>query len=439
MQQPVIVVTGANGGVGYGICQRLLFQLSEPNPTDINIIATDSSNSYSNSPNNPDGDTRRHADEFPLPCEGITLIMGCRSLKRAEAAKMKLLRSFDAHVERLKRREGYTGHAERFRKNVRVEIHEVNLAMISSISSFVEELKANYPYVSHLIFNAGVAPFCGMDWVKLFKQMTMSPMQAITAPKFYKQTWGERSLDGYGWVWQCNVFGHYFMVCFLHRRNDLIYAFRRQYKALNSMLTTKKYPFDTRVIWTSSLEARKTYDSEDWQLKETEDPYGSSKYQMELISSHLDRVSLKTTSESEKRVRHFVAHPGVCHTDIAREMIIPVLQYVKLWTFYLGRLFGSPNHTISLENGAVSVVWLSIISLAALSGLVDKSNPKAPVKFAAQTDWWGNSRVGVQEVGDWEKNQAEAEKLVQRCEGLCREIEEEKRQPLMSETATERM
>jgi len=70
---------------------------------------------------------------------------------------------------------------------------------------------------------------------------------------------------------------------------------------------------------------------------------------------------------------------------------------------------------------------------------VDNSNTRAPVKFAAQTDWWGNSRVGVQEVGDWEKNQVEAEKLVQRCEGLCREIEEEKRQPLMSETATERM
>ncbi|THV00555.1 3-keto sterol reductase [Dendrothele bispora CBS 962.96] len=422
MQSPVIVVTGANGGVGYGICQRLLFQLSEPNPTDINLVATGSDTSFSNSPKGSDTDTRRHADEFPLPCEGLTLIMACRSLKRAEAARLKLLKRFDAHVEDLKKREGYTGHAERFRKNLRLEIHEVNLAMVSSIQAFAEELKANYPYISHLICNAGVAPLTGIEWVTLFKQFAVSPMDAITAPKYYKQDWGERSLDGYGWVWQCNVFGHYYM-----------------YKALYSMLTSKRYPFDTRVIWTSSLEARKTYDSEDWQLKLTKDPYGSSKYQMELISSHLDQLSLKTTLESEKRVRHFAAHPGVCSTNIARGMIIPILDYVKLCIFYLGRFFGSPNHTISLDKGAVSVVWLSMISLAALSGLFDASKPQTPVKFAAQTDWWGHSRVGVAEVGEWKENQAEAESLVRNCDELCKAIQEEKRRPVMSETATERM
>jgi 3-keto steroid reductase len=68
--------------------------------------------------------------------------MACRSVKRAEAARLKLLKTFDAHVEKMKRKEGYTGHAEKFRENVKVEIHSVDLAMISTVQPFVEELKA---------------------------------------------------------------------------------------------------------------------------------------------------------------------------------------------------------------------------------------------------------------------------------------------------------
>ncbi|KAF5346909.1 hypothetical protein D9758_010134 [Tetrapyrgos nigripes] len=420
MQRPIVVVTGANGGVGYGICQRLLFQLAESTSPDISLPVTDSSNSYAGNSNEHDNDARRHADQFPMPCEGLTLIMACRSVKRAEAARLKLLMSFNAHVEKLKKKKGYNGHGEKFRENVQVDIHSVDLAMTSTIQPFVYTLRTNYPYISHLVFNAGVAPFDGLDWVKLFKQASNDLMGVITAPKFYKQTWGERSLDGYGWVWQCNVFGHYCL-----------------YKALTPMLKSQRYPFDTRVIWTSSLEARKTYDSDDWQLKETRDPYGSSKYQTELIASHLDRLSLKTTSPSGKRLRHFVAHPGVCSTEIFD--LHPILRYLKVWVFYIGRLFGSPNHTISWENGAVSVVWLSLISLATLSGLVGSSQIDGPVKFAAQTDFWGNPRVGIAEIADWEENQIEAARLVERCDALYKEIEQERGRIVESETATERM
>lgn len=37
-------------------------------------------------------------------------------------------------------------------------------------------------------------------------------MAAMTTPKFYTQSWGELSQDGYGFTWQCNVFGHYTLV-----------------------------------------------------------------------------------------------------------------------------------------------------------------------------------------------------------------------------------
>jgi 3-keto steroid reductase len=217
----------------------------------------------------------------------------------------------------------------------------VSLVEVSQVLADRRIFLVSYPYISHMVFNAGVAPFSGMDWVALFKQGISDPMGAITAPKFYKQKWGERSLDGYGWVWQCNVFGHYYLVSFMFCSSGWMIhlTFIAQYKALSPMLTSNYYPFDARVIWTSSLEARRTYSSEDWQLKETKDPYGSSKYQAELIAAHLDRISLKTESSSDKRIRHFVAHPGVCHTDIARELIHPALQYIKLWVFYIVSLF----------------------------------------------------------------------------------------------------
>jgi 3-keto steroid reductase len=44
------------------------------------------------------------------------------------------------------------------------------------------------------------------------KQLFSNPVMAITAPMYNKQLAGEISIDGLGWVWQCNVFGHYALV-----------------------------------------------------------------------------------------------------------------------------------------------------------------------------------------------------------------------------------
>ncbi len=40
----------------------------------------------------------------------------------------------------------------------------------------------------------------------------MRPIYAATYPVFKKQVTGELSEDGLGWIWQCNVFGHYVLV-----------------------------------------------------------------------------------------------------------------------------------------------------------------------------------------------------------------------------------
>jgi 3-keto steroid reductase len=162
-------------------------------------------------------------------CEGLTLIMACRSESRACAARKQLYRLLDEHVEKQRKMKEYDGHADTFRKNVKIEVHHLDLANMQTILRFADEMHercvaqyestnctldtpTRYPYISHLICNAGVASFTKIDWPACFAQLARAPIAALTTPEFYRQRSGEISADGLGWVWQCNVFGHYALV-----------------------------------------------------------------------------------------------------------------------------------------------------------------------------------------------------------------------------------
>lgn len=211
-------------GIGYGICQRLLLQLSQSNPPDAHP-------QYHLSPKIKRADL--HENNTIYPCPGLTLIMACRSMKKAEEARTKLLRLLDDEIAKRKRRSNYDGHAETFKRNLRIEIQYLDLSKISSILNFGDEINrkyatpfdsvlshrpdilpcnSSYPYVSHLICNAGVVNLVGIDWLQAVKEVLTSPVTAVTAPSFYRQAVGQLSDDGLGWVWQCNVFGHYVLV-----------------------------------------------------------------------------------------------------------------------------------------------------------------------------------------------------------------------------------
>lgn len=72
--------------------------------------------------------------------------------------------------------------------------------------------RISYPYISHVICNAGVAPFLSINWFHLARQLATNFMGALTYPRYNIQEKGLMSDDGLGWVWQCNVFGHYVLV-----------------------------------------------------------------------------------------------------------------------------------------------------------------------------------------------------------------------------------
>ncbi|KAF8211610.1 hypothetical protein K438DRAFT_1664401 [Mycena galopus ATCC 62051] len=416
--RPVVVVTGANAGVGFGICQRLLFQLSLSNPPD----------SWPQRWATPAADSQ--GSEETLPVDGLTLIMACRSTQRAEVARKELYQELDVYIAKLRAQPNYDGHADVFRRNLKIEVEYLDLAVLSSVFNFSAQVSKQHSYISHLIFNAGVANFTHIDWIQCLKQVGWNFLDGITRPQFYVQSMGEVTVDGLGWIWQSNLFGHYVL-----------------FRTLESLLKNSAYPADSRVIWSSSLEASpRCYDNADWQLMKTDHSYESVKYQIDLISTTLDRYALRDPS-STKRIRHFVSHPGVASTKISTNLVAfgGFLDTVKVFVFYVGRvLFGSRHHPITPANASIAAVHLALVSLTYITfftvpppktGANGSANGHAngsaaaagPFRFGAETTRWGRAEVGLTPVSKWTENEAEGELLLKRCDKIFQEFSEKGR------------
>ncbi|ETW84523.1 hypothetical protein HETIRDRAFT_312795 [Heterobasidion irregulare TC 32-1] len=392
--RPIIIVTGANNGIGFGTCRRLLAQLSQINPPDAQPLFS------------------RVADQQDVgilyPCEGMTLIMACRNTQRAEAARVKLYEEFRADVAG--RKGADRKHLERFQQNLTIDICQLDLASVHSVFEFADKVSRAYPYVSHIICNAGVAPFLHISWLGLVKQILINFLDAVTYPRYNVQQSGMMSEDGLGWVWQCNVFGHY-ILC------------RALEPALSAYSDAQHGP--ARVLWMSSLEANPVhYDTEDWQLTKSLHSYEGSKYQMDLIGAELNRRALRQTPPS---VRHFVVHPGVVYTAIDAVLLGAFFHRMKHLIFYLARFVGSPHHTITSWNGASAAVHVALASLAFLpvffSATIGHSHGNGhtqpvPARLHSITDRFGTSLVGAQPITAWEEYEDEGVKLVNRCEKL---------------------
>jgi 3-keto steroid reductase len=142
--RPIIVVTGANrsssllrhiafaetrpvhSGVGFGICHRFLLQLSRRNPPDAYPLFS----------------SKDIHDDLSIKSSlsGLTIIMACRSIKRAEISRKQLFRLLDEDIEAQKSEAGYNGYAKEFRSNLKIEIHCLDLASLKSIFGFCDEL-----------------------------------------------------------------------------------------------------------------------------------------------------------------------------------------------------------------------------------------------------------------------------------------------------------
>ncbi|KAI9448559.1 NAD(P)-binding protein [Lactarius indigo] len=387
--RPIIIVTGANNGVGFGICHRLLYNFAQNSPDDARPLfplsgATD-------------------VADIAYPCEGLTLIMACRSRQRAEVARAQLLELFEKDVAQLLR--NTPGEKERvaaFRKNLVVAIHSLDLASIQSTLAFADEVARTYPYVSHLVCNAGVAPFLRISWPLMFQQLwqdlcQLNLFEFVTHPRYNIQRTGIVSDDGLGWAWQCNVFGHY-VIC-------------RALETKFAASQTQSGFGPARV------------------LVKSDRPYEGTKFQTDLVCAELAR---RAGSSPTASVRHITVHPGVVYSLIDAALIGSFLAKFKWLIFYLARWLGSIHHNISAWNGAAAAVHVCLAPLAFIPVFLAATGTPAakrkqgqvgeqelfPAQLHSVTDRMGHSGVALSPLYALPKYEKEGEILVDRCERL---------------------
>ena len=117
-----------------------------------------------------------------------------------------------------------------------------------------------------------------------------------------------------------------------------------QFRAIEPLLSSTLFPHPARVIWMSSLEASSTLYSglEDWQTKTTESSYQISKYQIDILATHLDNLSLIQAQQPSSQgtvIRHMVTHPGICSTNVNKDITGPFMDTLKLILFYIVRVY----------------------------------------------------------------------------------------------------
>ncbi|KAL0966800.1 hypothetical protein UPYG_G00300290 [Umbra pygmaea] len=149
--EKVILVTGANSGIGLALCERLLSE-------DL----------------------------------GLQLCLACRNMQRAVAARSALLTSHpDAHIDLL----------------------HMDVGSVRSVLNAAQEVKARYNRLDYLYLNAGIMPNPQFDLRAFFKGLFSSNVVNMFATAEGLLTQQDRvNKDGLQEVFATNLFGHFLLV-----------------------------------------------------------------------------------------------------------------------------------------------------------------------------------------------------------------------------------
>ncbi|XP_029381050.1 3-keto-steroid reductase-like [Echeneis naucrates] len=149
--QRVVIVTGANSGIGLALCERLLMEDSQ-----------------------------------------LRLCLACRNMQRAEAARSALL----------------TSHT-----NAQVDLLHLDVGSVQSVLTAAQEVKARYSRIDFLYLNAGIMPNPQVNVKAFFKGLFSRNVINMFATAEGLLTQQDRiNSDGLQEVFATNLFGHFLLI-----------------------------------------------------------------------------------------------------------------------------------------------------------------------------------------------------------------------------------
>ncbi|KAL3489362.1 hypothetical protein BJX62DRAFT_156028 [Aspergillus germanicus] len=370
--QVIVLVTGANSGLGYSICCRLADEFL----------------------------TSRQNDK-----RSLTVIFTARSTKKGNDT----LQGLQDHLRTSARDPAAAARVTFVPENV-------DLCNLLSVRTLSRRLNQTFPKLDSIVLNAGIGGWTGLNWPEAIFGVLTDLVHQVTFPT-YKLAPAGMIVDNQtktltdkeprlGTVFCANVFGHYMLA---HNVMPLLHR-------------SGSPNGPGRVIWVSSLEAASKYlNIDDIQALRTLAPYEASKaltdilsltsqlpstapwvksfYSIDSDSEIIDNSSSTETPSTAPNT--YLSHPGICSTGIIP--LHPILLYCMLATFWLARLLGSPWHTLSTYLGACAPVWL------ALSPQSELDAAEAPyiahgggrVKWGSSATLFGVDKPASSEVEGW--------------------------------------
>ncbi|WYZ37897.1 hypothetical protein EsH8_II_001403 [Colletotrichum jinshuiense] len=388
-EQLFVLVTGANSGVGLGICERLIDD----------FLATRSLSSH------------------------LILIPTTRSVRKSR----ETIASLRLHLHRtattspaLGSRAGTSYNPDDTLARVHLLSTQLDLCDLPSVYACAANLVRGtitdptdpdarlykIPRLDSVIFNAGFGGWTGLDWAGLFTDLfTKGLLAVVTWPAFkiapsgavVKQQSVRSDLPSppvLGEVFCANVFGHYVLA------HELL------------PLLSRAGPGETpgRVVWTSSVEPQARHlRLDDLQGVETDSPYESSKRLTDVLSltSHLPAARAPSAAyftpddpdaarALPARPSFYLTHPGVVASSLFPVPFPIVLFWVYKFVLYVARWAGSPWHPVTGYNGAAAPVWVALQDDETLAELDAKR-----IKWGSATTRSGRQDVKKTEVEGW--------------------------------------
>ncbi|KAB8070878.1 hypothetical protein BDV29DRAFT_180141 [Aspergillus leporis] len=369
-----ILVTGANSGLGFSICCRLVDEfLSSPQRTN----------------------------------QSLTVIFTTRSPKKGNDT---LLRLQDHLRNTAKNPSSFT--------RVKFVPENVDLSNLVSVRALSRKLNQTFPKLDTIILNAGLGGWTSLNWPQAIWGVLTDLVHEVSWPSYkiapagmvtdYQTTTLAEQEPRLGSIFCANVFGHYMLA------HNVMPLLRRSGQPNGP----------GRVVWVSSLEATvKMFDIEDLQGLRTTAPYESSKALTDLLALTADlpsaapwvnsfysvednntrngNVGMPQITEKGSEPNMYVSHPGICGTGI-----LPLtwpLFYSMLAAFFFARLLGSPWHTTSTYIGACAPVWLALSAQAILDTAESayRQNGGGRAKWGSSCNWLGKDSSASTEVEGW--------------------------------------